>query len=143
MNLKNTFKEFNTIYKLPINQVPVLLEVERLKNFKSILLEEVFEVDNIIKMQEQAQNADQKFDVLTLIADWLGDIAWYVNSEAIKYGLDMNKILKILRKSNLSKLDSNNKPIYDTRGKVVKGSNYIAPESLIKKYITRQLNNSD
>ena len=75
MNLKNTFKEFNTIYKLPINQVPVLLEVERLKNFKSILLEEVLEVDNIIKMQEQAQNADQKFDVLTLIADWLGDIA--------------------------------------------------------------------
>lgn len=134
--------KFNQIYKLPINTKPTLLGIEQLKRFKSILYEEIKEVEEIIQKYELSkttQTEEERLDILTAISDWLGDLMVYITSESVKYGLDIKDILKIIMQSNFSKLDMGGKPIYDNRGKVMKGPSYWRPELKIKEFLRRQL----
>jgi predicted HAD superfamily Cof-like phosphohydrolase len=130
-------KKFNEIYKLPINNKPTLLGVERLENFKSILLEEISEIDEIIKKYKKKPEED--LEILTDLSDWLGDIVVFVGTECIKHGIDLNKTLKIIMQSNFSKLGADGKPIYDERGKVMKGPNYWKPEPKIRELLKESL----
>lgn len=129
-------QKFNEIYKLPINEKPTLLGIERLKNFKNILLEEVNEVDDIIKKYESGAPQEE---VLTDLSDWLGDMVVYIASECKKHGLDLNKTLEIIMQSNFSKLGEDGNPIYDERGKVMKGPNYWRPEPKISEHLKEKL----
>jgi predicted HAD superfamily Cof-like phosphohydrolase len=126
-------QQFNGIYKLPVNAAPTLdigmPAVERLKAFKSILIEEVEEIEEIIEAIEGGQPA---LEVLTMLADLLGDIQVYAASEMAKFGLPLEQVLAIIMQSNFSKLGADGKPIYDERGKVQKGPNYWKPEPKIK-----------
>ena len=121
----------NAMYKLPISDRPALPAniADRLTKFKTILLEEVHEIDEIVKL---AQNGDCPADVAVAIADVLGDITVYCRSEALKYGLPLEAILDIIMDSNESKLDADGNPIYDANGKFLKGPNYWKPEPKIK-----------
>jgi predicted HAD superfamily Cof-like phosphohydrolase len=126
-------EKFNGIYKLPVNPAPTLdvgvPVVERLQAFKSILTEEINEIDEIITAaQEQAP----AIDVLTMLADLLGDIQVYCASEMAKFGLPQDEVLAIIMQSNFSKLGADGKPIYDARGKVQKGPGYWKPEPKIQ-----------
>ncbi len=136
--------KFNAMYKLPVNEKPTLPTIERLKSFKSILMEEVHELDDIIAKYEShasgdeaSLNADQKVDVLTDLADILGDLVVYIRSEATKYGINLEDALKIIMDSNFSKLGENGKPIYDERGKVMKGPNYWKPEPQLSEMLKK------
>ena len=79
-------EKFNGIYKLPVNTVPTLNvgvpAAERMAAFKNILMEEVHEMDEVIA----AQNAGKDpIEVLTMLADLLGDIQVYCASEMAKF----------------------------------------------------------
>jgi len=135
-------KKFNEIYKLPINSKPTLLGIERLENFKSILQEEVNEADEIIaKYKKHSENLteEKQLEILTDLSDWLGDMVVYIGTECVKHGIDLNKTLEIIMQSNFSKLDENGKPIYDERGKVMKGPNYWKPKQKIQDMIKDQI----
>ena len=43
------------------------------------------------------------------------------------FGINLDKCFDEVQKSNMSKLDSNGKPIYSEKGKVLKGPNYFKP----------------
>lgn len=133
-------EKFNGIYKLPVNTKPTLdvgvPVVERLKAFKSILLEEVEEIDEII---EAAKKDAPSIEVLTMLADLLGDIQVYCASEMAKFGLPLDQILAIIMQSNFSKLGIDGKPIYDERGKVQKGPGYWKPEPKIQALLTEKI----
>lgn len=133
-------QKFNEIYKLPINEKPTLLGIERLKNFKNILLEEVNEVDDIIKKYESGAPQEE---ILTDLSDWLGDMVVYIASECKKHGLDLNKTLEIIMQSNFSKLGEDGNPIYDERGKVMKGPNYWRPEPKIAEHLKEKLSSQE
>lgn len=126
-------KKFNGIYKLPVSALPTL-EVgvpvaQRLAAFKDILMEEVHEMDDIIA----AQNAGKDpLEVLTMLADLLGDIQVYCASEMAKFGLPLDQVLSLIMQSNFSKLGADGLPIYDERGKVMKGPDYWKPEPKIQ-----------
>ena len=126
-------KKFNGIYKLPVNDTPTtnvgMPLVDRLKAFKDILMEEVHEIDEIIEAQESGKT---ELEVLTMLADLLGDVQVYCASEMAKFGLPLNEVLAIIMQSNFSKLGADGKPIYDERGKVMKGPNYWKPEPKIQ-----------
>lgn len=147
MEEKNNFAgailEFNKMYKLPVSDKPTLLGIERLENFKKVLLEELNEVDEIIAKQKELESNglidESKIELLTDISDWLGDMTWYIRSEAMKFGINLEETLKIIRDSNFSKLGIDGKPIYDERGKVLKGQNYWKPEPKIAEMIEKQL----
>lgn len=122
-------KKFNGIYKLPVNTNPTLdvgvPAAERMAAFKDILLEEIHEIDEIIAAQQAGKDP---LEVLTMLADLLGDIQVYCASEMAKFGLPLDQVLSIIMQSNFSKLGADGLPIYDERGKVMKGPNYWKPE---------------
>jgi predicted HAD superfamily Cof-like phosphohydrolase len=130
-------EKFNGIYKLPVNAMPTLdvgvPAAERMASFKNILMEEVHEMDEIIA----AQNAGKDpLEVLTMLADLLGDIQVYCASEMAKFGLPLDQVLAIIMQSNFSKLGADGLPIYDERGKVMKGPDYWKPEPKIQAMLT-------
>ena len=133
--MKKSFEQriaaMNAMYKLPASDRPALPAniVDRLIKFKTILIEEVHEIDEIVKL---AQNGNSPADVAVAIADVLGDITVYCRSEALKYGLPLEAVLDIIMDSNESKLDADGNPIYDANGKFLKGPNYWKPEPKIK-----------
>jgi predicted HAD superfamily Cof-like phosphohydrolase len=126
-------KKFNGIYRLPVNEKPTLdigvPLVERLQAFKSILSEELDEIDDIINAAQQQRPA---LEILTMLADLLGDIQVYCASEMTKFGLPLDQVLQIIMQSNFSKLGADGNPIYDERGKVQKGPGYWKPEPAIE-----------
>ena len=144
----NTFDEeikaFNTMYMLPTLSSPGMPYVgdsektarqklaERLADFKDILREEIDEVDEIIRKVEAGDSPEE---ILTELGDWLGDIQVYCASEMRKFGLDNSVILGIIMSSNRSKLGKDGKPVYDARGKVMKGPDFFPPEPEIRRYI--------
>ena len=121
----------NAMYKLPANDRPGLPAnvADRLVKFKATLLDEVHEIDEIVKL---AQNGGNAIDVAVAIADVLGDIMVYCRSEALKYGLPLEEVLDVIMDSNESKLGADGNPIYDANGKFLKGPNYWKPEPKIK-----------
>jgi hypothetical protein len=134
-------KAFNTMYGMPAPQVPVISRVtfpdrldllERLAKFKLILLEEL---DEVHELQVSINRGASEIDILTELADWLGDLQVYCASEMAKFGLDNEAVLSLIMASNMSKLGEDGKPIYDERGKVMKGPGYWKPEPAIKSYI--------
>ena len=132
-DFSNDIEKFNGIYKLPVSAVPSLVvgvpAAERMASFKNILMEEVHEMDEIIA----AQNAgSDPIEVLTMLADLLGDIQVYCASEMAKFGLPLDQVLAIIMQSNFSKLGADGLPLYDERGKVLKGPNYWKPEPKIQ-----------
>lgn len=135
---KKDIEAFNKMYGLPVNEVPTTLFttrielIERLQNFKKILEDEIDEMNEVVEM---IRAGDMPEDVLTSIADLLGDIQVYCASELCKFGLDNDLILATIMASNMSKLGADGLPIYDERGKVMKGPNYWKPEPMLRRAI--------
>lgn len=129
-------EKFNGIYKLPVSPVPTLdvgvAAADRMVAFKDILMEEVHEIDEIIAAQKEGKD---ELEVLTMLADLLGDIQVYCASEMAKFGLPLDQVLAIIMQSNFSKLGADGLPIYDERGKVMKGPGYWKPEPKIREIL--------
>ena len=124
----------NAMYRLPAHDKPTIPSdvADRLAKFKATLLDEVGEIDEIIAM---ARGEEPALDIAVALADLLGDIIVYCRSEALKYGLPLERILDVIMDSNESKLDASGNPIYDDNGKFLKGPNYWKPEPRIKGVI--------
>lgn len=137
--LDTSIRAFNELYRLPAPVAPTMPGtraelIDKLGKFRDILHEELTEVDAIIS--GVIDGLPTQTDTLTDIADWLGDIMVYCASEMTKYGLEPSAVLGIIMSSNMSKLGEDGNPIYDERGKVMKGPNYWKPEPMIHRYIT-------
>ncbi len=132
--------KFNQMYGLPCTKTPTTALqgnlVDRLRNFKNIMLEEFEEVDDIIYKIEAGE---LEIDVLTDLADWLGDIQVYCASEMARMGLPLDETLAIIMQSNFSKLGADGLPIYDERGKVLKGKSYWKPEPKLKEMLLARM----
>ena len=121
----------NAMYKLPASATPSLPAdvAERLVKFKATLMDEVHEIDEIVRL---AKSGGHAADIAVAIADLLGDIMVYCRSEALKYGLPLEDVLDVIMDSNASKLGADGNPIYDANGKFLKGPGYWKPEPKIK-----------
>jgi len=82
---------------------------------------------NLIKEElNELQNAIKTKD-LKEIADALTDILYVTYGAGHAYGIDLDKCFKEVQKSNMSKLGKDGKPIYNEKGKVMKGPKYFEP----------------
>jgi len=68
------------------------------------------------------------------VADALTDILYVTYGAGHAFGINLDKCFKEVQDSNMSKLGSNGKPIYNESGKVMKGPNYFKPN--LNKYIS-------
>jgi len=141
--LDKAIENFNKMYGLEAPDSPTLRAgtpekmISLLRKFHDILQEEMAEAGDLVDKLE-AGNVDP-LEIMTDIADWLGDIMVYCASEMRKYGLRSNDILGIIMSSNFSKLGPDGRPIYDERGKVLKGPGYWKPEPMIRRLLEAQI----
>ena len=62
------------------------------------------------------------------VADALADILYVTYGSGHAFGIDLDKCFNEVQESNMSKLDSEGKPIFNEYGKVMKGPNYFKPD---------------
>ena len=70
---------------------------------------------------------------LVEVADALTDILYVTYGAGHAFGINLDKCFDEVQNSNMSKLDNNGKPIYNDKGKVMKGPNYFKPD--LSKFI--------
>ena len=82
---------------------------------------------NLIKeeLDEFKQALDN--DDLLEVADALTDILYVTYGAGHAFGINLDKCFKEVQNSNMSKLGVDGKPIYNDKGKVMKGPNYFKP----------------
>ena len=88
-----------------INQLRISLINEELEELKKAISE-----NNIVE-----------------VADALTDILYVTYGAGHSFGIDLDKCFNEVQESNMSKLGSDGKPIYNESGKVMKGPNYFKP----------------
>ena len=76
---------------------------------------------------EELKTAIKDKDILE-VADALTDILYVAYGAGHAFGINLDKCFNEVQESNMSKLDSDGKPIYNESGKVMKGPNYFKPD---------------
>ena len=94
------------------------LSTEKINELRVSLIKE--ELDELIE-------AVNKKDLVE-VADALTDILYVTYGAGHAFGINLDECFQEVQNSNMSKLDSNGKPIYNEKGKVMKGPNYFKPE---------------
>ena len=61
------------------------------------------------------------------VADALTDILYVTYGAGHAFGIDLDKCFEEVQNSNMSKLGADGRPIYNNKGKVMKGPNYFKP----------------
>ena len=83
---------------------------------------------NLIKEElEELKEAISKKDLLE-VADALTDILYVTYGAGHAFGIYLDNCFEEVQNSNMSKLDDNEKPIYNEAGKVMKGPKYFKPD---------------
>ena len=67
------------------------------------------------------------------VADALTDILYVTYGAGHAFGIDLDKCFEEVQNSNMSKLGVDGKPIYNEKGKVLKGPKYFKPN--LKKFV--------
>jgi len=82
--------------------------------------------DLIKEELEELKQAIDKKDIKE-VADALTDILYVTYGAGHAFGINLDKCFEEVQNSNMSKLGSDGKPIYNDKGKVMKGPKYFKP----------------
>ena len=88
---------------------------------------------DLIKEELDELNEAMSSKNLLEVADALTDILYVTYGAGHAFGIDLDKCFEEVKNSNMSKLDEKGKPIYNEKGKVMKGPNYFKPN--LSKFI--------
>tara|TARA_B100001989_G_scaffold107819_1_gene75603 strand:- start:125 stop:496 length:372 start_codon:yes stop_codon:yes gene_type:complete len=94
------------------------LSSENINNLRINLIEEEL---NEFKEAILKKNLKEAADALT-------DILYVTYGAGHAFGINLDKCFEEVQKSNMSKLGDDGKPIYDEKGKVMKGPKYFKPD---------------
>ena len=121
----SNFDDVKTFMQTFGQEVKIKAEFPKEKIVKlrySLIKEELSELKNAIKTKN-----------LKEIADALTDILYVTYGAGHAYGIDLDKCFSEVQRSNMSKLGEDEKPIYNKKGKVMKGPQYFEPN--LKQFI--------
>ena len=118
---------------------------EKVKEFMTTFGQEVknkaeFPNEKIVELRKKL--IDEEFNELKdainendliEVADALTDILVVTFGAGVAFGIDLDKCFKEVQRANMSKLGEDGKPIYNEKGKVMKGPNYSEPN--LKQFI--------
>ena len=118
---------------------------EKVKEFMIKFGQEVkknpeFPNDNVVDLRiklieeelQELKDAIKNNDIIE-VADALTDILVVTYGAGLAFGINLDKCFDEVHRSNMSKLSSEGKPIYNEYGKVMKGPNYSPPD--LKKFV--------
>lgn len=110
-------REFHQAFGVPIIYYPTKPLSERKQLRMSLLREEFTEVMQAIGYLDVEQ-----------IAKELADLLIIVYGTAHEYGIQLDRVMEEVHRSNMSKLGDDGKPVHRDDGKVLKGPNYKEPD---------------
>ena len=112
---------------------------DRVKKFMEIFGQEIkqkasFPNDKITALRydlikeelDELKEAIDKKDIKE-VADALTDILYVTYGAGHAFGINLDKCFEEVQNSNMSKLGRDGKPIYNDKGKVMKGPNFFKP----------------
>lgn len=121
-------RQMNEMFEVPINERFTDHGNDRLAKFHKITADEMKELKDCFN--ELTAETDG-----VAFADYLADQCVYNISEAIRWGIDLEKVLHAVIDSQESKL-FDGKPVWNgDRSKFLKGPNFIAPDAAIAKIV--------
>jgi len=88
---------------------------------------------DLIKEELNELEHAMKTKNLKEIADALTDILYVTYGAGYAYGINLDKCFKEVQRANMSKLGKDGKPIFNEKGKVMKGPNYLEPN--LKQFV--------
>ena len=102
---------------------------------QEVRIEASFPKDKIIRLRldlireelSELKEAIEKKDIKE-VADALTDILYVTYGAGHAFGINLDKCFEEVQNSNMSKLGSDGKPIYNEQGKVMKGPDYFKPD---------------
>ena len=106
-------------------KISLLLAQKKINNLRYDLIKEELE-----ELKEAMENKD-----LLEVADALTDILYVTYGAGHAFGIDLDKCFEEVQGSNMSKLGTDGKPIYNESGKVMKGPQYYKPN--LNKFINQ------
>ncbi len=115
-------KKFMQTFGQEVNTSPSFPTEKIVKLRYELIKEELSELNEAIKDKN-----------LEEIADALTDILYVTYGAGHAFGINLDKCFQEVQNSNMSKLGEDGKPVYNDRGKVMKGPNYFKPN--LKKLI--------
>ena len=86
-------------------------------------------------IREELNELEQAMKTKNLkeIADALTDILYVTYGAGYAYGINLDNCFKEVQRANMSKFGKDGKPIYNEKGKVMKGPNYLEPD--LKQFV--------
>ena len=105
-----------------VKQSPAL-STDKINELRVSLIRE--ELDELIEAMNKKD--------LVEVADALTDILYVTYGAGHAFGINLDECFQEVQNSNMSKLDKDGKPIYNDKGKVMKGPNYFKPD--LSKFI--------
>ena len=100
-------------------------EVKKKSSFSSDKINELR--FNLIKEELEELRIAIDTKNLVEVADALTDILYVTYGAGHAFGINLDKCFAEVQRSNMSKLGEDGKPIYNEKGKVMKGPNYTKP----------------
>jgi|TARA_B110000914_G_C15294052_1_gene367972 predicted HAD superfamily Cof-like phosphohydrolase len=117
MNNFQSVKNFMRIFGQEVKDKAGFPNEKTIKLRYELIKEELEELDQAIKKKDIKE-----------VADALTDILYVTYGAGHAFGIDLDKCFNEVQQSNMSKLGSDSKPIYNENGKVMKGPNYFKPD---------------
>ena len=115
-------KKFMSTFGQIVRTKPQFPDEKTMQLRFDLIKEELNELDHAMKTKN-----------LKEIADALTDILYVTYGAGYAYGIDLDKCFKEVQRANMSKLGNDGKPIYNEKGKVMKGPNYLKPN--LKQFV--------
>ena len=115
-------KVFMETFGQMVRTKPQFPDEKTMKLRYDLIKEELNELEHAMKTKD-----------LKEIADALTDILYVTYGAGFAYGIDLDKCFKEVQRANMSKLGEDGKPIFNEKGKVMKGPNYREPN--LKQFV--------
>ena len=115
-------KVFMETFGQMVRTKPQFPDEKTMKLRYDLIKEELNELDYAMKTKN-----------LKEIADALTDILYVTYGAGFAYGINLDKCFKEVQRANMSKLGEDGKPIFNEKGKVMKGPNYREPD--LKQFV--------
>lgn len=143
--------EFHEAFGAPVLWSPQVPPYDRRKLRCALLIEEVLEFCGasgfVVRQVERGgelhldlfdfygKASDESVDMREA-ADALADIRYVTDGAALEWGIPLEKCLREVHRSNMSKLGEDGKPILRADGKILKGPHFTLPDlaSILELY---------
>lgn len=109
-------RAFHVAFSAPVAATPTLRArtTDRLR--LDLILEELCELETALDEED-----------LIEVADALADLTYVVYGAALTYGIDLDRVIAEVHRSNMTKLGADGRPVMRADGKVLKGPGYEPP----------------